>query len=159
MIKNREFLWQMKHFLLFSQALVCSCFVPLYCGVIPPTYKGVVSEKYMNHAKIMVSSSELWLLCRREVHQTSPSLSFHSLSVMWTALPATISLSVMWKTRWRSLRTLGRATSVPRRARSPSTRCASRTWASRWTRRTCTESPAPSSPRRLRWDPQTLRNC
>ncbi|KAM7397130.1 hypothetical protein PAMP_020127 [Pampus punctatissimus] len=23
------------------QALVCSCFVPLYCGVIPPTYRGV----------------------------------------------------------------------------------------------------------------------
>ncbi|KAF6721516.1 Patatin-like phospholipase domain-containing protein 2 [Oryzias melastigma] len=23
------------------QALICSCFVPLYCGVIPPTYKGV----------------------------------------------------------------------------------------------------------------------
>ncbi|KAM8861688.1 patatin-like phospholipase domain-containing protein 2 [Synchiropus picturatus] len=23
------------------QALICSCFVPLYCGVIPPTYRGV----------------------------------------------------------------------------------------------------------------------
>uniref|UniRef100_A0A3P9K0F7 triacylglycerol lipase n=1 Tax=Oryzias latipes TaxID=8090 RepID=A0A3P9K0F7_ORYLA len=23
------------------QALICSCFVPLYCGVIPPTYQGV----------------------------------------------------------------------------------------------------------------------
>lgn len=26
------------------QALICSCFVPFYCGVIPPTYRGVVSE-------------------------------------------------------------------------------------------------------------------
>ncbi|XP_054898390.1 patatin-like phospholipase domain-containing protein 2 isoform X1 [Poeciliopsis prolifica] len=23
------------------QALICSCFVPLYCGVVPPTYRGV----------------------------------------------------------------------------------------------------------------------
>lgn len=30
---------------LFSppQALYCSCFVPVYCGLIPPTYRGVVS--------------------------------------------------------------------------------------------------------------------
>lgn len=25
------------------QALYCSCFVPVYCGLIPPTYRGVVS--------------------------------------------------------------------------------------------------------------------
>lgn len=25
------------------QVLICSCFVPLYCGVVPPTYRGVVS--------------------------------------------------------------------------------------------------------------------
>ncbi|XP_041651744.1 patatin-like phospholipase domain-containing protein 2 isoform X2 [Cheilinus undulatus] len=29
------------------QALLCSCFVPLYCGVIPPTYRGV---RYMDGA-------------------------------------------------------------------------------------------------------------
>lgn len=26
------------------QALYCSCFVPVYCGFIPPTYRGEVSE-------------------------------------------------------------------------------------------------------------------
>lgn len=29
--------------LLSPQALYCSCFVPVYCGFIPPTYRGVVS--------------------------------------------------------------------------------------------------------------------
>ncbi|CAF90310.1 unnamed protein product, partial [Tetraodon nigroviridis] len=28
------------------QALLCSCFVPLYCGVVPPTYRGVVSPRW-----------------------------------------------------------------------------------------------------------------
>lgn len=26
------------------QALLCSCFLPIYCGFIPPSYRGVVSD-------------------------------------------------------------------------------------------------------------------
>ncbi|NXR06726.1 PLPL1 protein, partial [Semnornis frantzii] len=26
---------------LFPQALLCSCFLPIYCGFIPPSYRGV----------------------------------------------------------------------------------------------------------------------
>ncbi|KAM8988495.1 omega-hydroxyceramide transacylase [Ara ararauna] len=29
--------------LLIPQALLCSCFLPIYCGFIPPSYRGVVS--------------------------------------------------------------------------------------------------------------------
>lgn len=28
---------------LIPQALLCSCFLPIYCGFIPPSYRGVVS--------------------------------------------------------------------------------------------------------------------
>lgn len=28
--------------LLLPQALVCSCFIPIYCGLIPPAFRGVV---------------------------------------------------------------------------------------------------------------------
>lgn len=28
---------------LYSQALICSCFIPIYCGLIPPAFRGVVS--------------------------------------------------------------------------------------------------------------------
>lgn len=28
----------------FFQTLLCSCFVPFYCGVVPPTYRGLVSK-------------------------------------------------------------------------------------------------------------------
>lgn len=39
--------WQEIHFLwcnpaLRPQALVCSCFIPIYCGLIPPSFRGVV---------------------------------------------------------------------------------------------------------------------
>lgn len=27
---------------LLSQALICSCFIPIYCGLIPPSFRGVV---------------------------------------------------------------------------------------------------------------------
>ncbi|KAM9595658.1 omega-hydroxyceramide transacylase [Morphnus guianensis] len=29
---------------LLPQALLCSCFLPIYCGFIPPSYRGVVSD-------------------------------------------------------------------------------------------------------------------
>lgn len=29
--------------LIFLQALICSSFVPIYCGLIPPSFRGVVS--------------------------------------------------------------------------------------------------------------------
>lgn len=32
------------------QALYCSCFVPVYCGFIPPTYRGEVSESELSPA-------------------------------------------------------------------------------------------------------------
>lgn len=31
------------HGLTFLQALICSSFVPIYCGLIPPSFRGVVS--------------------------------------------------------------------------------------------------------------------
>lgn len=33
------------HFDIHVQALVCSCFYPLYCGVIPPSYHGIVRSQ------------------------------------------------------------------------------------------------------------------
>jgi len=27
------------------QALICSCFYPLYCGVMPPSYHGIVRSQ------------------------------------------------------------------------------------------------------------------
>lgn len=31
------------HSLLSPQAVLCSCFIPFYCGLIPPAFRGVVS--------------------------------------------------------------------------------------------------------------------
>lgn len=32
--------------LIFLQALICSSFVPIYCGLIPPSFRGVVSPSF-----------------------------------------------------------------------------------------------------------------
>ena len=41
-----------------SQAVLCSCFIPFYCGLIPPTYRGVVRRQ----ASIAVVLNSHWPL-------------------------------------------------------------------------------------------------
>lgn len=37
-------------FLFCLQALICSCFIPIYCGLIPPSYRGVVGVWQLIHS-------------------------------------------------------------------------------------------------------------
>ncbi|KAG8573443.1 hypothetical protein GDO81_012412, partial [Engystomops pustulosus] len=46
------------------QALTCSCFVPFYCGFVPPTFQGVVSKTDSSNVQYTVSIQLYTSMCR-----------------------------------------------------------------------------------------------
>lgn len=81
-------------FWLFSppQALVCSCFIPVYCGLIPPAFRGVVS--------VNGHQGDVILNLLVAPADRAQELTFHSF--IYTSVPDLIPGATVLPLCWRS---------------------------------------------------------